>query len=294
MTAMKGHRKTMRNAPVGIKIGRYVLPPQIVIAGLLSLLYVCFLLGGSYNGRDIVVQLIYFALFGVMIFLFRASQRYYTKLAYAFLVLAIPPMLWYVVQYLGYGPASPDLGWFLWIGIVSLVLGMGLTAALQYFDKSKLSDIYVKAGNLKEGLRAGVTALVALAVLTAAYVIFHSGGAELSRLLPAIGGLIVFAVACAIAEELWFRGLLLSRLVPITGEKAALWVQAVAFAAYEAAFLYMLYPDPLYSVAIFVGAGIAGLALAWMTVKNKSLLAAMMAHTGIYLIIALPLFAQFF
>ncbi len=166
MTAMKGRRKTTRNVPVGIKIGRYVLPPQIVIAGLLSLLYVCFLLGGSYNGRDIVVQLIYFALFGVMIFVLRASQRYYTKLAYAFLVLAIPPMLWYVVEYLGYGPASPELGWYLWVGLVSLVLGLGLTAALQYYDKSKLSDIYVKVGNLKEDLRTGATVLVASVVLT--------------------------------------------------------------------------------------------------------------------------------
>jgi uncharacterized protein len=294
MTAMKGHRKSTRNVPLGIKIGRYVLPPQIVIAGLLSLLYVCFLFGGSYNGRDIVVQLIYFALFGVMIFVLRASQRYYTKLAYAYLVLAIPPMLWYVVGYLGYGPASPEPGWFLWLGIVSFVLGMGLTAALQYFDKSRLSDIYVQAGNLKEGLRTGGTVLVASAVLTAAYVFLHSGSADVSRLATAVGGLVVFAVACAVAEELWFRGLLLSRLVPLTGEKAAFAVQAVAFAAYEAAFMYMLNPDPLYSAAVFVVAAIAGALLAWMTVKNKSLLAATMAHVGLYLIIALPLFAQFF
>jgi uncharacterized protein len=255
---------------------------------------VCFLLGGSYNGRDIVVQLIYIALLGVMIFLLRASQRYYTKLAYAFLVLAIPPMLWYIVEYLGYGPASPDIGWFLWIGIVSLVLGLGLTAALQYYDKSKLADIYVKVGNLKEDLRTGATALVASVVLTAAYVILHSGGADMSRLLPAIGGLAVFAVACAVAEELWFRGLLLSRLVPLTGEKAAFAVQAIAFAAYEAAFIYMLNPDPVYAVAVFVVAGIAGALLAWMTLKNKSLLAAVMAHVGLYLIIALPLFVTFF
>lgn len=294
MTAMKGHRKTTRNVPVGIKLGSYVLPPQIVIAGLLALLYVCFLLGGSYNGRDIVVQLIYFALFGVMIFVLRASQRYYTRLSYAFLVLAIPPMLWYVVDYLDYGPASPDLGWFLWVGFVSLVLGIGLTAALQYFDKGRLSDIYVQAGNLKEGLRTGATALAASVVLTAAYVLLHSDGADISRLLPAIGGLAAFAVACAVAEELWFRGLLLSRLVPLTGEKAAYAVQAITFAAYEAAFIYMLNPDAVYAIAVFVVAGIAGALLAWMTLKNKSLLAAVMAHTGLYLIIALPLFAQFF
>lgn len=294
MTAKKGHRKTTRNVPVGIKLGRYVLPPQIVIAGLLALLYVCFLLGGSYNGRDIVIQLIYFALFGVMIFMLRASQRYYTKLAYTFLVLAIPPMMWYVVSYLGYGPATPELAWFLWVGIVSLVLGFGLTASLQYFDKSKLSDIYVQAGNRKEGLRNGATALGASVILTVAYVIMHTNGADISKLLPAIGGLAVFAAACAVAEELWFRGLLLSRLVPLTGEKAAYVVQAFAFAAYEAAFLYLLNPDPVYSAAVFVVAGIAGALLAWMTLKNKSLLAAVMAHAGLYLIIALPLFAQFF
>jgi CAAX protease family protein len=294
MTAMKGRRKTTRNVPVGIKIGGYVLPPQIVIAGLLSLLYVFFLIGGSYNSRDIVIQLIYFALFGVMIFVLRATQRYYSQLAYAYLVLAIPPMLWYVVNYLGYGPVSPELGWFLWVGIVSLVLGIGLTAALLYFDKGKISDIYVQAGNLRESLRTGATVLVASVVLTVAYIIMHTEGADMSLLLPAIGGLTAFAVACAVAEELWFRGLLLSRLVPMTGEKAAIAIQAIAFAAYEAAFIYMLNPDAMYAGAVFVVAGIAGALLAWMTLKNKSLLAAVMAHTGLYLIIALPLFAQFF
>jgi uncharacterized protein len=294
MTAMKGRRKTTRNVPVGIKIGRYVFPPQIVIAGLLSLLYVCFLLGGSYNSRDVVIQLIYFALFGVMIFVLRASQRYYTQLSYVYLVLAIPPMLWYVVDYLGYGPASPELGWFLWVGFVSLVLGIGLTAALQYFDKRRLTDIYVQAGNPKEGLRNGATALIASVVLTIAYVIMHTEGADMSKLLLVIGGLAAFAVACAVAEELWFRGLLLSRLVPLTGQKAAFAVQAIAFAVYEAAFLYMLNPDPVYSAAVFVVAGVAGALLAWMTLKNKSLLAAIMGHAGLYLIITLPLFTTFF
>jgi membrane protease YdiL (CAAX protease family) len=294
MTAMKGVRKSTRIKPVGIRIGRHVLAPQIVIAGLLSLLYVIFIVGGSYEGRDIIVQLIYFALFGVMIFVLRAGQQYYTKLGFAFLVLAIPPMLWNVADYFGYGPASPDLAWFVYVGVVSLLLGIGLTAALLYSEKGKLSDIYVRAGNLKESLRTGATALVASVVLAAAYVIFQSGGAEVSRLVPAIGGLVVFAVACAVAEELWFRGLLLSRLIPVTGESAAYAVQAVAFGAYEATFMYMLNPDPLYSAAVFVVAGISGAMLAWMTVKNKSLLAAMMAHMGLYLVMGLPIFAAFF
>jgi membrane protease YdiL (CAAX protease family) len=293
MTAMKGVRKSTRMKPAGIRVGSHVLPPEIVVAGLLSLLYVCFLLGGSYEGSDIIIQLIYFALFGVMIFVLRAGQRYYTKLAYAFLVLATPPMLWNVVRYLGYGPASPDLGWFLWVGIVSLVLGAGLTAALLYSEKGRLSDIYVQAGNLKEGLRTGATALVASVVLSAAYVIFRSGVSDVSSLAAVVGGLVVFAVACAVAEELLFRGLLLSRLVPLTGDNRAFAVQAFAFAAYEATFLYMLNPDPLYSAAVFVVAGISGLVLAWMTLKNKSIIAAVMAHAGLYLIIALPIFAQF-
>jgi membrane protease YdiL (CAAX protease family) len=292
MTAMKGVRKSTKTRPAGIRIGRHVLPPQLVIAGLLSLLYVCFLLGGSYEG-DITTQLIYFALFGVMILVLRASQRYYTKLAFAFLVLAIPPVLWDLATYLGYVPALPELGWFIWVGLVSLVLGVGLTAALLYAEKGKPSDIYVRAGNLKEGLRTGATTLAASVLLTAMYIIFHIGGIDMSKLVPALGGLVIFAVACAVAEELWFRGILLSRLIPLTGEKAAFAVQAVTFGAYEAAFLYMLNHDPLFSVGVFVVAGIAGVLLTWLTVKNKSLLPAMMAHTGLYLVMALPLFATF-
>jgi membrane protease YdiL (CAAX protease family) len=293
MTAKKGVRKSTRRAPAGIKIGRHVLAPELVVSALLALLYVCFLLGGAYQGSDIIVQLVYFALFGVMIFVLRAGQQYYTRLAYAFLVLAIPPMLWDVARYLGYRPATPELAWFLWVGIASLALGTGLTAALLFSEKGKLSGIYVQAGNLREGLRFGATALVASLVLTAAYVIFRSG-AEMSQIVPVIGGLIIFAVACAAGEELLFRGLLLSRLLPMVGGTAASGIQAVAFGAYEASFMYMLNPDPLYSAALFVVAGVAGVLLAWMTIKNKSLLAAVMAHAGLYLIIALPVFAMFF
>jgi membrane protease YdiL (CAAX protease family) len=294
MTAMKGHRKSTKNQPVGIRIGRHVLPPQTVIAVLLSLLYVIFIVGGAYEGRDIIVQLVYFGLFGIMIFVLGARQRYYRKVGLAFLLVAVPPMLWELIDYLGYWPASPDLSWFVYVGIGSLLLGVGLTAALLFVEKIRLSAIYASVGDLKDGLRTGAMALAAAAVLTAAYVILHLGDTEFSRLAPAIGALVVFAVACAVAEELLFRGILLSRLVPVTGDKAAFVVQAVTFASYEAVFLYMLNLDPLYSLAVFVVAGMAGAWLAWMTVKNKSLLPAIMSHTGLYLVMALPIFAPFF
>ncbi len=293
MTAMKGVRKSTRRRPAGIRIGRYELPPELTISVMLSLLYVCFILGGSYERGDIVVQIAYFALFGVIVFVFRSTQQYYTKLAYAFLVLAILPMLWYVVDYLGFALATPDLSWFLLVGLVSLVVGTGLVAALLYMDKGKLSDIYVQAGNVKEGLRAGLTTLGASVALTAAYVIFRSGATDLANLAFVLVGLVAFAACCAIAEELLFRGMLLSRLLPLAGEKSAFVIQAFAFGAYAATFLYMLNQDPLYSVATFVVCGFAGLLLAWMTVKNKSLLPAVLAHAGLYLVIALPIFAQF-
>jgi membrane protease YdiL (CAAX protease family) len=294
MTAMKGVRKSTKSMPTGIRIGGRILPAQTVIAGLLALLYVIFIVGGSYEGRDIIVQLVYFGLFGIMIFVLGARQRYYKKMGLAFLALAIPPMLWEVIDYLGYWPVSPDLSWFVYIGIGSLLLGAGLAAAVLFAEKGRLSDVYAMAGDLKAGLRTGATALAAAAVLTAAYIIFHLSGTEVSRLAPAIGGLIVFAFACAVAEELLFRGLLLSHIIPVTGYKAAYAVQAVAFAAYAAVFIYMLNPDPLYAVAVFVVAGIAGAMLAWMTVKYKSLLPAILSHAGLYLIIALPVFATFF
>jgi membrane protease YdiL (CAAX protease family) len=228
-----------------------------------------------------------------MIFILRATQRFYTQLAYAFLALAIPPMLWYAANYLGYGPATPDMGWFLWVGVVTLMLGIGLTAALLYSEKGKPSEINAGIGNLKEGIRFGGTALAASVVLVAAYIIFRVG-VDTPQLIPVIGCLFVFSVTCAVGEELLFRGLLLSRLTPMVEQKIAFVVQAIAFAAYEATFIYMLNPDPLYSAALFVVAGVAGYLLAWMTAKNKSLLAPMMAHAGLYMIIALPIFTQFF
>jgi hypothetical protein len=65
-----------------------------MIAGLMALLYAWLLFGGVISRDSILLQLLYFALFLGVIYLLRASQKFYTRLGYAFLVLTIPPLLW--------------------------------------------------------------------------------------------------------------------------------------------------------------------------------------------------------
>jgi uncharacterized protein len=293
---MKGVRKRRDTRPTGFRIGRYVLPSQIMIAGLMALLYAWLLFGGTISRDSLLLQLLYFSLFLVIIYLLRTSQKVYTRLGYAFLVLAIPPLLWNAVAYFGYGPAIPDLAWFTYIGLANMLLGTGLVAALLYYEKGRPSDIFAKAGNLKEGLLQGVIMLIASAAVAAiaAYVFFDAGSADTSLLFPALGALLVFAIACGFVEELWFRGLLLSRLLPLVSTTPSIIIQAFAFAAYEAVFLYLFTSNPVYSAAVFVIAAALGAVWAWMTIRNKSIVASALSHAGIYLILWLPVFASFF
>jgi membrane protease YdiL (CAAX protease family) len=293
---MKGVRKRKDLRPTGIRIGRYVLPSQIAIAGLMALLYAWLLLGGALSRDSILLQLLYFALFLGVIYLLRSSQKLYTRLGYAFLVVAIPPLLWNVVAFYGYGPAVPDLAWVVYAGLANLLLGVGLVAALLYYEKGRPSGIFLQAGNMKAGLLQGGVILVVSAILAsaAAYILYDAGSADTSLLYPALGALLIFAIACGFVEELWFRGLLLSRLLPLVSTTPAIIIQAFAFAAYEAVFLYMLTSNPVYSLAVFVVAAALGAVWAWMTVRDKSIIAPALSHAGVYLILALPVFAAFF
>jgi membrane protease YdiL (CAAX protease family) len=293
---MKGVRKRKDLRPTGIRIGRYVLPSQIAIAGLMALLYAWLLLGGALSRDSILLQLLYFALFLGVIYLLRSSQKLYTRLGYAFLVVAIPPLLWNVVAFYGYGPAVPDLAWVVYAGLANLLLGVGLVAVLLYYEKGRPSGIFLQAGNMKAGLLQGGVILVVSAILAsaAAYILYDAGSADTSLLYPALGALLIFAIACGFVEELWFRGLLLSRLLPLVSTTPAIIIQAFAFAAYEAVFLYMLTSNPVYSRAVFVVAAALGAVWAWMTVRDKSIIAPALSHAGVYLILALPVFAAFF
>jgi membrane protease YdiL (CAAX protease family) len=293
---MKGVRKRKDLRPTGIRIGRYVLPSQIAIAGLMALLYAWLLLGGALSRDSILLQLLYFALFLGVIYLLRSSQKLYTRLGYAFLVVAIPPLLWNVVAFYGYGPAVPDLAWVVYAGLANLLLGVGLVAVLLYYEKGRPSGIFLQAGNMKAGLLQGGVILVVSAILAsaAAYILYDAGSADTSLLYPALGALLIFAIACGFVEELWFRGLLLSRLLPLVSTTPAIIIQAFAFAAYEAVFLYMLTSNPVYSLAVFVVAAALGAVWAWMTVRDKSIIAPALSHAGVYLILALPVFAAFF
>lgn len=293
---MKGVRKRRDTRPTGFRIGGYVLPSQIVITGLMALLYAWLLLGGAYSRDSILSQMLFFAIFLCVIYLLRSSQKIYARLGYAFVVLAILPLLWNVAASFGFWPAIMDISLVLSVGLVNLVLGVLLVAVLLYYEKGRPSDVFAQAGNLKDSFLQGGIMLMASAALAAvaAYVFFDAGSADISRLLPALGALAVFAVACGFVEELWFRGLLLSRMFPMVSKTPAIVIQAIAFAAYEAVFMYMLTSNPAYSAAIFVVAAALGAVWAWMTIRDKSIIAPALSHAGIYLILALPVFATFF
>jgi uncharacterized protein len=296
MSPMKGVRKTRNARPAGIRLGKYVIPPPVAVAGLLTVMYAWLVFGNLYGIGDPVMQVVYFAIIAAVAFYLAVVQKAYKPLSFAFIAIAVPLLFWDLAGAAGYGPLSasgawiPDVSWVALTGILNLLVAAVLAGALLYYEKGRLSDIYVQSGDLKEGLLIG-GGVLALSFIIAVVLCLMRTGYTGSNLGVEIISLIVFSLASGIAGELLFRGLLLSRLIRIAGPVPALALQAVAFAAFEAAFFYMVIRSVPPAAAVFVIALVLGLFWGWLTVREKSIIVAALSHAGIYMIIGLFMFA---
>lgn len=285
---MKGVRKSDRTA--GIRVGGYVVPAQVAIVILLALLYIIFLAGSILEGSSdaFILSITGFVLFALLAYAVRTSLRrmkFYTGVIDAFVILSLVPLSWNAAAFFGLsvgsGPLVP-----LATGFGGMAIAVVLMAALLFGEKVKPSGHFIQAGDLSAGLKLGIPAYLGCAAIAAVTAYFVYG------LLPAdIVLLLTSAAVLAIAGELLFRGMLLSRLLPVAGTGAAFVAQALAFGALEASFVYLLSSSPIYAAAVFLISAVLGTLWAWSTVKTKSILAATLSHAGAAAIILLPALA---
>lgn len=299
MSYVKGRRKTSVSKPVGIKLGKYLLPSNIAIPALMAFLFVVIAVASFFEpGFDaLILWLTGFGLFAALAYAVRSRLKVmsiYVRLIDAFAAVFAVMLLWSVVRYMQlFGPSSPAIPSIVIIAMLNLIVAIVLIAGLLYFEKDRPSKIYAQAGQFSRGLTIGIPVLIAgiILALILAYLLFGAAEAEPVKLLTMVAMLITFSVATGIAGEIWFRGLFLSRLLPIAGNQAGYIIQAVVFAFFQASLYYLFTSSLLYAGGILVVSAIVGYVLAYATVKNNSLTAAILSGTGANIVLALPLFA---
>lgn len=300
---MDGYRKGTRK-PKGIIGLREItilgvkIPPALAVASLLAALYVVFLFGsGRETGPD-TLALSAFSTLSFAAFAYLAGRgslaglRPFVRLIDVFLVLSTLTFVWDLAIFFnaidlnGYGrPMKPLL-----LSMAYAALTVVLIGFLLYHEKAGLKDAYARAGSAAEiarGATGGVAGL--LLGLVAVYVL--SGGSTPNVDMSLAGSVVAFSVISAAYVELLFRGLLLSRLVPLVGERSAVILQAVVFGVFEAAMLSAIGLPAIYAPVVFVAG--SGLGYYWgrLTVKGGSILGPALFHAGVYAFIGLPLVA---
>lgn len=297
---VKGRRKAKEGIYRGIRVGNRFIPGEVVITSMLAGIYLLFLMGSMMeSGVDsLLLKIFSFVMFAVLAYAVRTSLRrmsIFAKTIDAFLILSVLPLIRDVASFLSIYDATKltsatDLASW---GIASTALSALLVTCIVYFEKDRLADIFIKAGKVSSGLRTGITGIaVCLSLFAIILCIFYNAALmDVSAALPVAAALLIYSIASACAEELWFRGLLLSRFLPVTGKDTAIVLQAIIFAIYQAAIFYTLTPDLLIVPAVLLGAAALGYYWGQVTIKNDSLIGSMLFHIGVDLLIALPAFA---
>lgn len=285
--------------PVGIKLGKYLLPSNVLVPALMAFLFVLITVAAALEGGfdALLLRLTGFVLFVVLAYSVRARlkpMRFYTKLIDAFAVLFGTQILWSAVEYFNvYNSASRAPTAAVVVAVANGLVSSILIAGLLAYEKDKPEKVFGKVKKIGAGLKIGVPALVAGATLSLIlnYQFFSGGKPDVESLLWATGWLTVFAIATGVAGEAWFRGLFLFRLLLITGKQESYMLQAVLFGFYQAGLYYLFTGSLLYAGGVLVISALVGYLLAALTVKTKGVAAAVLSGAAVNMILALPFFA---
>lgn len=295
----KGTRKPKPSVVRNLKIGGFEIPFGAAVIALLAALYLVLLAGSRIEeGIDAlmleVVSFVIFALFAYSVRKNILHLKPFIKIIDIFLGLSLMPIVWDLARFFYlYDPTKPlDSNGLNITNAINMVMSIIIVIILLYNEKDRLSEVYVKAGNVKAGLITGLLGLLACAVLAIAgvYFFYNAAVSDISASLPALAALCAFSLAGALAEELWFRGLLLSRLIPLVGADMSLFIQTGIFVVFEAIVAFTLLPNVAFALVVLVAVALPGYYWGRITIRNDSILGSTLFHTGFYALMAMPLF----
>ncbi len=299
---MSGYRKGTRKEKVPrireFEVGGYKVPPALLISSLLAALYVLFLLGGQLEkGQDAFILSAFSVLsFAVFAYLPRSGSvvglKNFIHLIDTFLALSLLTFIIDAASYFGVLPATSGLMQPVMMSFIFAVLSALLIWLLLYFEKGDPEDDFIRDSG-RSSMLYGAAGFILCILLGLGVLYFAFGGSEMS--LNSLGYLawmtIIFSLLCGVAEEAWFRGLILSRMEPLAGEKRANIIQALTFGVFEAFAVYSISPQLIYLPIIFIAGSILGYYFGRLTLKEESIVPAALYHAGFYVLIGLPLFA---
>lgn len=295
----KGTRKPRGGLSLGeINVGWLKVSPALAVSVLLGALYSLFLLGSRLEtGLDAFVLSVFsvlsFAAFG---YLARRGSliglKPFVLLFDAFLALSTLTCLWELAAFMGMAWGASGLLRPVGMSIIFFLLSVVAVYALLLYENGRHKDIFLAKGN-KSYLISGTIGLIICILFAIAALYFLFGGASMGveKMAYITGAALIFSLLGAAYEETWFRGLLLSRLLPLIGEKSAIILQASIFGVFEATTIYYISSQIIYVPMLFIIGSILGYYWGRMTIKDKSIIGAALIHAGFYMLISMPMLA---
>ena len=295
----KGTRKPKRSTSTGsATAGKLKLTSELIISLLVAGLYALFLVETrlAEGMTALMLAMFLFVTFLVFVYIVRGGTHKkkleFASLLYVFLGLSALSLVWQLLAYFNVVDAtkiSPEI-MIMVIGLVYAVVSVAIIAVIAYLEKSSLKDIYLTPGDSKV-IPFAVVAFILCALLGigATYLLFGGSTLGQDKLIMLILAVLVFSLLASIAEELWFRGLMMSRITPILGESYGNIYQAVVFGVFEAVMFYVITRQISLMPAIFIIGSMTGYYWGRATLRSKSIISPMLLHAGFYVLVALPI-----
>ena len=289
------------SVPTEQRTSRFILFVLFLIGGL-----AIFLFGNNWNDRFPTNNSTFYKtslpiiFLGLAVVLQRSEQlRKYWRIAFALFIGAFANWLnWTLGNWLlrFSGPlvsTAQDLAVDKLAQCVPVVLSIIVLTKLVGDD---LGSIFLKKGDLKEGLRFGLISFGIFAAIFAAIAVLQANapasqgltaaGVGLATIIAALPWILAFVFANSLMEELWFRGIFLNKLRPLLGITATSVVTSLVFSIPHAGATYLSPFEMIIFPIVVFGLGIVN---ARMMLKTDSIVGSLLFHAGYDLLIIIPI-----
>ena len=167
---------------------------------------------------------------------------------------------------------------------------------LTLWSGDNLGVLFLKKGDLRQGLKFGLISFAVWAVIFIVIVLIQANapktqglfasGVSLGTVVAAIPWILLFCFTNSIMEELWFRGVSLRKLTPLLGWTASIIVTAIVFGVTHSAATYI---TPIQVILFTIIVIALGLVNAYIMLKTDSIWGSVFFHAGYDLLVILPL-----
>jgi len=295
---MSGSGKGTRKNKKDMDKGKSQISQELLISALIAGVYALFVLEAAFEGglNALLLSAFLTVVFVIYAYLVKAGTvkgpkelgsliNVFLGLSILFVVLELLIFL-KVIGTSGVGTILSPLV----VGVILAIASVILIAALLFFEKDSLKNIYVRIGDMKNvqfGI-SGFIICVGVAII-AAYFLFGGTSVSYNSYIELVVSIIIFAVISGAYEELWFRGLLLTRIKPLLGDSHGNIYQALVFGVFETMIFFALTTQLAYIPVFFILGAMTGYYWGRTTQKFESLVTPALLHAGFYVLILLPL-----